>query len=178
MSHLSSGGDSFRPAGINFEGERHNAATRSLEREVGIDLGHQREDAEDFERTCQHEGAHAAAGFALGWDVMWVDARAGQTKIAFPDIQSQTFADRYLQEATIAAAAKAFTGSYAYRDFEDDRYVVLSRGYIDFATAERKAKLIAANPWVQGIYQRLVDALRVHGRLEGDALRAVLDNDE
>lgn len=147
MSHLSSGGDSFRPAGINFEGERHNAATRGLPsdlgdlaRAAGIPIGDPEADAEDFERTCQHEAAHAAAAFSLGWDVLWVDARVGQTNIAFPDIQSQTFADRYLQEAVIAGAAKAFTRSYVDRDFEDDRYKVRSRGGISTSRRQRERR--------------------------------------
>jgi hypothetical protein len=34
VSHLASGGDSYRPAGIHFEGERHNASPRSLPPEL------------------------------------------------------------------------------------------------------------------------------------------------
>ncbi len=140
MSHLSSGGDSYRPGGtIHFEGERHNAATqtdrsgtvrqiyaldeagedlpamgahelRRQLRAIGIDLGHSTDDDLDRRSTARHEAAHAAVAFALGWTVTSVDVGAGETRVEAPDIMSQDLSDQMLQHAAIAAAGAAASG--------------------------------------------------------------------
>jgi hypothetical protein len=131
------------PSPSQREGPMTVGAMRDSLREVGIDLGHEREDADDFESNCRHEAAHAACAFSLGWDVEFCDARGGRTGINPPDIMSQSINDKHLQFSVIAASAKAFTRSYCDQPFEDDRYQVRSKGHIDFETAQKEAELVA-----------------------------------
>jgi hypothetical protein len=194
MSHLSSGGDSYRlcphpdSGGIRMvdslrtstipDGPLTVGQLKQLAREVGIPIGDERSDAEDFEHVARHEAGHAAAAHSLGWNVTSVDARSGETRIKFPPLQSQSLADRDLQYACIAASGTAFTDSHSDAELAADRYQVrtLGLGHIEFDLARAKAKKLAAEPWVKGIYGRLIDALLKSGRLEGAELQRVLDD--
>jgi len=194
MSHLGTGGESYRlvpspdEGGLRFVGslratpdiqgaESVGELTRAA-RAVGINLGDAREEDENYLDNVRHEAAHAACAYSLGWSVVWCDARAGNTGINAPDIMSQSINDRHLQHSVIAASAKAFTGSWQDRPFEDDRFQVRNRGHIDFEAAQRKAEKLAADPWVKGIYNRLIDALLAGpGRLAGDELQRVLEGE-
>ena len=177
MSHLGTGGDSYRPTpsgeagGIRYEGDGERTAP-TLPRPLNVT-----DHADEFADTVRHEAAHGACAYALGWTVHYVDARTGKTEVTPPPLLSQTLAEKDLQHAVIAASAKAFTGSYRDRPFEDDRFQVRRRGHIDFGAAQKKAERLAADPWPKAIYNRLIAALLIHGRLEGDKLAAVLAGD-
>jgi hypothetical protein len=236
MSHLRSGGDSFRPGGsIHFD----NAATRGLPdeleqmardlgvdpddaapvkyarpgsqtdrsstveaifdliaeaaedssapasahelrrqlRAIGIDLGHAADDDQDRRSTARHEAAHAAIAHALNWTVTSIDIGAGETKIEWPDIMSRKLSDRNFQYAMIGAAGSAGAGTGSWSDEnESDRIAVRLKGWTDFATARAKAEKLLADPDVKATHKRLTDALVMVGRLEGDALRRVLED--
>jgi hypothetical protein len=84
-----------------------------------------------------------------------------------------------LQHAAIAAAGAAASGwgSSEREENEADRWAVRRRGFTDFESARAKAEKVLADPWVKAIYNRLVDALLVHGQLEGAELVRVLEDE-
>jgi hypothetical protein len=155
-------------------------ALRDSLRKVGIDLGHQREDAEDRERTARHEAGHAAAALFLGWGVKWVDLGRGQTQVEQPTYASRPRGalDMDADRATIAAAGAAFTGVPSERrELEGDRAMVRQHR-TRWEDARREAEAMAADRRVKSLHQTLTDALLAspNGRLEGDSLRAVVES--
>jgi hypothetical protein len=199
MSHLASGGDSYRPAGgytTRFsdlrartdgdsrvdrvpDGPLSVQGMRDLARDFGLDLGSEREDNEDLEHVAKHEAGHAVAAWALGWEIQSVDARAGQTRFVFrPD---QLIADRDREFATIAAAGCEGTGSYvdsSREELADDRHKVrkLTGSYTAFDDARPRARKLLSNPEAKRFYNRVVDALIARKVLTGADL-AELDNE-
>jgi hypothetical protein len=150
-------------------------------RAVGIDLGHEQEDAEDREHTARHEAGHAAAALALGWGVKWVDVGRGQTQVEQPTYASR---DRGaitmdIERATIAAAGAAFTGVDSRRpELEGDR-VMVRQHRTRWEDARAEAELMAADRKVRSLHRALTDALLAspNGRLEGGgSLRAVIED--
>ncbi len=188
MSHLSSGGDSYRPSGpIEFvragrsipDGPMSVQGLRDLARENGLDLGNEREDNEDLAYTARHEAGHACAAWALGWEVLSVDAGAGQTRFVFrPD---QLIADRDREYATIAAAGCEGTGAYVDSNREElasDRFDVskLTGSFYAFDEGRMRARKLLADPEVARFHARVVDALIERKVLLGAEL-AELDNE-
>jgi hypothetical protein len=174
---IAEGGE--KSSGGTVSGSMGAHELRRLARNAGLDMGDERADDEEFASTVRHEAGHAATAHALGWTVTFVDARSGETRVEFPPLQSQSLADRDLQYACIAASGTAFTDSRSDGELAGDRYQVraLGLGHIEFADARAKAQRLAAHPWAKGIYDRLVAALLIHGRLEGAELDAALRGD-
>lgn len=173
--------DYYRPAaGIRFQGVERSQNGSSPTTAKSLRAGSNPEsDREEFEDTCRHEAAHAAAAFGLGWSVEFVDARAGQTKVTPPPLYSQSLADKDLQHAVIACAGAVATGISSSRaELEDDRVAVLLRGFTHWEDARRKADRLMADRYVKALTERLTDALLRHGRLEGAALDRVLAGDD
>lgn len=192
MSAHMVGGSSYRPGGpVHIEGaertdwvngERLAAGPMSVQgmrdiaRAAGLDLGRDDDEA----RTARHEAGHAAAAFALGWEVEVCDARAGETRFVFPDIMSQSIVDRQREYGVIAASGAEFCGHWVddYNpELANDRAQLSDKcgDVIDWETARKSAAKLAAEPWVKGIYNRLLDALLVRGRLDGAELQRVLN---
>jgi hypothetical protein len=147
-------------------------------RAVGIDLGHRREDAEDFESNCRHEAGHAVVAHGLGWHVAYVDARAGETKVEPPEYWTQSFSARFTQHTAIAAAGSVGAGTSSMREENlNDRVAVRSKGHTNFEDARKLAEKLLADRWAKPALERLTKALLMVGRLEGDPLLAVLEDD-
>jgi hypothetical protein len=165
MSHLSSGGDSYRPApdgAIRFDNGARRRETLSVS---------SRADDPDYINTCQHESAHAIAGLGLKWDVTYCDAIRGQTQCLPPE--GQTTAAHDWEVSIIAAAAKAFAGDAGY-GFSDDERAVRDLGQ-DWDAALRAARKLAGDSNVRETYNQIVGALIVNGRLEAGELGQIWD---
>ncbi len=183
MSHLSSGGDSIRdvpPGNIRFKGGPMSVqGLRDLARENGLDLGSKREDDEDLDHTARHEAGHAVVAWALGWEVLSLDAGAGQTRFKFrPD---QLIADRDREYATIAAAGCEATGSWVDSNRDElasDRYDVssLTGSHTAFDEGRLRARELLADPEVKRFHARVVDAL-IERKILITADLAELDNE-
>lgn len=111
-------------------------------------------DEADFRDTCRHESAHVTVAYCLGWEVEFCDARAGQTKINYPDLDAMLLCDRYLIESLIAMAPEAVIGTYGSPHFDEDRFAVRNRSWIQPHDALRRAKLLMADPVVKGAHRR------------------------
>ncbi len=152
-------------------------AMRDQLRAVGIDLGHQRSDAEDRKHYAAHEVGHAVAALALGgWKVAFIDAAAGQCKVIAPDY-SEWRPERDKERAVIAAAGSVFAGTASSRaENESDRVAVRLLGNTRWEEARAEAELMAKDRRVKALHKTLTDALLAspNGRLEGASLRAVL----
>jgi hypothetical protein len=169
---------SDRPSPSQRKGPMTASAMRDSLREVGIDLGHQREDSEDREHYARHEAGHAVAAHGLGWHVVYCDARAGQTKIEGPEYWTQSLGDRHRQHAAIAAAGSVAAGTSSWRDENlNDRVAVRLKGHTDFEAARKSAERVLADRWAKPALKRLTAALLEHGRLEGAELQRVLEDD-
>jgi hypothetical protein len=176
VSHLGTGGDSYRPGGpVHIEGAERTSTPTLPPGPLTVSRA---DEEADYLDAVLHESSHGACAFALGWTVHYVDARTGKTEVTPPPLQSQTLAEKDLQHAVIAASARAFMGAHSDHAFTDDRFQVRNRGHIDFEAAQRKAEKLAAEPSVKVVYDRLVTALLAgSGRLEGAELAAVLNGE-
>jgi hypothetical protein len=76
-----------------------------------------------------------------------------------------------------AAGAAASGRSSDWEENAGDRCAVRAKGWVDFETARAKAEKLLALPDVKATHKRLTRALVMVGRLEGDALRAVLEDE-
>jgi hypothetical protein len=148
-------------------------------KQKAAEVGLVKADDEDFRHVAEHEAGHGAVAAALGWSLRFIDAHSGETRVDFPPIQDQSLAERDLEYATIVAAGAVFTGTSTERaELASDRLKLRLRGFTRWEEARALAERLMREPYVMGLHHRLVDALLVHGRLEGPALQRVLEADD
>ena len=82
--------------------------------------------------------------------MVYVDARAGETKIEPPEYWEQSLTDRFLQHATIAAAGSVAAGTSSKREENmNDRIAVRLKGHVDFEEGRKRAELVLADRWAK-----------------------------
>jgi hypothetical protein len=175
-AHAGSGLRRSQPPAVPRPWRLSNPAER-----LGIDVSDH-----DVQRTAEHESAHAAAAFLLGWEAtgatLHADGGGGDCAVIHPRGLDSLSRDR--EFAVICAAARAHVGWRHYDTDRGDRrqaFDALSRHVTNprdatflMEAAREEAKKLVATGRFRFIARRVEKALLEHGQLDATQLGPLL----